>query len=467
MVKTAVIVGGGITGLTAMYYLQKWNRNHSEELKLILLEANEYLGGKIHTVHDGQFIMEAGADSIVTRHESVMPLVQDLNLQDQAVYNATGKSYIHRSDKLHAIPEDTIFGIPMSLQSLFSSTLLSTRGKIAALRDLISKNSSFTSESSVGQFLESFLGKELVANQIAPVLSGVYSGKLDKLTLASTMPYLIEYKNKYGSIIRGLAKNRERFQSGGNKKFLSFKSGLSTMIHRLEEVLSEASILKGVRVSGIDRDQDRNRYRIAMENHPVIEADYIVLSTPHHISQAILNQVDLNSEFDKLKNSSLTSIYFGFDVPDDQLPADGTGFIVSENSDLLCDACTWTSRKWPHTSSRNNLLVRLFFKSSNPSYTSMQKLSKSGQIQAALSDVEKSLGITVNPQSVEVTGWNNLMPNYSLEHSGAVQSLEQKMAALYPNVLLAGASYYGVGIGACIKNGKEVAEQISASLDQN
>lgn len=91
-----------------------------------------------------------------------------------------------------------------------------------------------------------------------------------------------------------------------------------------------------------------------------------------------------------MKNSSLISVYLGFDVPDQQLPANGTGFIVTENSDLLCDACTWTSRKWAHTSEKQRLLVRLFYKSSNPAYEKMKKMNKEEIIETALGDIQKS-----------------------------------------------------------------------------
>jgi len=178
----------------------------------------------------------------------------------------------------------------------------------------------------------------------------------------------------------------------------------------------------------------------------------------------MLNLPELDEEFDQLLTSSLVSIYLGFDLPDADLPADGTGFIVSQKSDLLCNACTWTSRKWAHTSRKDNLLVRLFYKSSNPSYAQLKDLTETELTEVALSDIQKSLGIDAKPVSVEVTGWKNLMPNYTMQHKTAVSALEDKMAKLVPNVKLAGASFYGVGIGACIQNGKDLAEEIAESI---
>ncbi|WP_209121384.1 protoporphyrinogen oxidase [Alkalihalobacillus sp. BA299] len=460
--KTVVVIGGGITGLTTMHYLQKIIKDKKLDVKLVLIEKNQELGGKIQTFHQDEFIIESGADSIVARHESVMPLISDIKLEDQMVYNSTGISYIYTNEELHPIPADTVFGIPMSVESLFSSTLISAEGKTAALKDLEMKNDKFTKESSIGSFLEYFLGKELVEKQIAPVLSGVYSGKLEELTLASTLPYLLEYKNQYGSIIKGLEANKERFQATANKKFISFTNGLSTLIDQLEVELDNCSILKGVTTTSITKNNEK--YEISLSTGEKMDADYVIVTTPHDVAQTLLNQEELDPYFNQLKNSSLISIYLGFNIADEELPADGTGFIVSDKSKLNCDACTWTSRKWKHTSKNENLLIRLFYKSSNPKYSALKQMSENERIQVALNDIEEALGIKGQPTAVEVTNWDNLMPNYHLAHNQAVQSLTQHLSSIHPNVVLAGCSYYGVGIGACIKNGKDTAEEIAELL---
>ncbi|OKL35635.1 protoporphyrinogen oxidase [Domibacillus mangrovi] len=458
--KTAVIIGGGITGLSALYYLQKQQQN----LHVILVEQNEELGGKIRTVNNDEFIMEAGADSIVARSEGVMPLIEELDLLNELVYNETGTSYIYTDNMLHKVPEDTIFGIPTSVDSLFSSTLISEKGKQEAMLDFEKTENPFTIDSSVGSFLTYFLGEEIVEKQISPILSGVYSGKLDTLTMKSTLPYLLDYKNKYGSIIKGFSENKKTFQSAGNKKFISFKNGLSTLIDRLEERSGHAEFLKGVRVIHIEKTDAG--YELSFDNDKHIHADFVVLSTSHDAAQRMLNSPELDADFNELTNSSLTSVYIGFNISNERLP-DGTGFIVTEGSDLMCDACTWTSQKWAHTSLHHHLLVRLFYKSSNPNYEALKQMNEEALTKAALSDIQKSLGLIEKPHSVNVTRWTNLMPNYHLQHSQAVSSLSQKMADLFPNVLLAGCSYYGVGIGACIANGKKIADTIADSGETN
>ncbi|WP_334072758.1 MULTISPECIES: protoporphyrinogen oxidase [Paenibacillus] len=460
--KTVVIIGGGITGLSAAYYLQKEIRSRRLETRITLIESSERLGGKIHTVRQDGFIMEAGADSIVARKKNVAPLVEELGLSEEVVYNATGKSYIYTEGRLKLIPEDAVFGIPLSLESLAKSELISAEGKVEALKDFYTPNGTFTVNDSVGGFLEAFLGKEIVEKQIAPVLSGVYSGNLSDLTLASTLPYLLDYKNEYGSIIKGLAENRQTFKGTGDKKFFSFQDGVSALVDRIESRLEDVELLKEISAEALSRTG--GRYQVQLSDGSKKEADFVVIATPHTAAQALLKDAMLDEDFAGMRSSSMISVYLGFDLSDGELKADGTGFIVSQSPDVVCDACTWTSRKWKHTSGTSRLLVRLFYKSSGPSFAWLQGLSENELLDVALKDVAASLGIHSEPVTHVVTKWLDSMPNYHIRHHELVQSLEQKLSSAYPGVYLAGCSYYGVGIPDCIANGEQIAGKIAGRM---
>ncbi|MDD1503745.1 protoporphyrinogen oxidase [Lysinibacillus sp. CNPSo 3705] len=460
--KTVVVLGGGITGLCTMHYLQRQVQEKNLNVKLVLVEKNTYLGGKLHSAYEQGFIMETGADSIVARHKGVMELVEELNFAQNLVYNETGISYIYTNNELHAIPADSTFGIPMSLQSLEESTLVSEEGKKEALKDLTMPNERFTKESSIGEFLTYYLGEELVQNQIAPVLAGVYSGDLNQLSIASTLPYLIDYKNDYGSIIKGFDANREQFVKAANKKFISFKNGLSSLIDRLEETLTDVEIIKGIATTSVKKQE--NLYAVTLANGKMIEANHVVLALPNEAVQSLLQDDSLNGYFEQFNTASAITIYLGFDVPDNRLPADGTGYIVSHNSDVICNAATWTSRKWKHTSAEGKLLVRLFYKSINPVYEKLRIMSDEELAVVALEDVRKSLGIEEKPTVINVTKWIDQMPKYDLAHREALQGLLQELEKNYPNLSIAGCSYFGVGIGACIQNGKKIGEELVEKL---
>ena len=456
--KTIAVIGGGITGLSTMHYLKRKLEAEQKQARLILIEKNEYLGGKIHSQQEGNFIMETGADSIVARHPGVLDLIRELDYEHELVYNETGISYIHTNDELHAIPAGSTFGIPMSLESLQASTLISEEAKQRFLEDEKIPNTRFTKEDSIGAFLEYFLGEEIVRKQIAPVLAGVYSGDLYQLSLASTLPYLVDYKNNYGSIMKGFEANREQFDKQANKKFVSFKTGLSALINRMEETLSEVTFIKGVGTESIV--QQGESYLIELSNAQTIMADSIVLAVPNATVKSLLTNEELQPLLDQFSTASALTMYLAYHVPDSILPADGTGFIVSHNSSLVCNASTWTSRKWKHTSKESELLVRLFYKNNNPRYAELAAMSEEALTAVAKEDIRLSLGVTNEPVFSIVTKWIDQMPRYDLAHKDALRKVEEELSTYYPNLYLAGCSYYGVGIGACIANGKQTAERI-------
>ncbi|MGN7401656.1 protoporphyrinogen oxidase [Cytobacillus praedii] len=456
--KTVLVIGGGVTGLSAIYELHKWKKANQSDVRLILTEASSDLGGKIHTVKEHGFLMEAGADSIVTRKANMMSFIEELGLESEIVYNASGRSFIYTDGEIKPIPADAVFGIPASVESLAKSTLISAEGKVEALKDFYTKNETFTKNDSIGEFLEFFLGKEIVQKQIAPVLSGVYSGKLSDLTIASTLPYVFDYKEEYGSIIKGFEANKKKFQSGGGQKFISFRNGLGALIDAFEEKLEQAEIFKSMEARKIEKVNDR--YQVTFTNQEIMEADQIVLAIPHSAAESLMDDLDIKNEFAALENSSLISVYVGFDVPDEVLPEDGTGFIAADDNDLKCNACTWTSRKWGHTSENGHLLVRLFYKSVHPAFDSLKDLNEEELLQVALSDIRKSLGINAKPVSSQVTNWSEQMPNYLITHRQSVENLEMKLESSYPGIFLAGCSYYGVGIPDCIENGEKTAKTI-------
>lgn len=464
--KTVLVIGGGITGLSTMFELQKWKKATKANVQLVLADASDRLGGKIRSEKADEFIMESGADSIVSRKLRGLSIIEELGLENEITYNATGRSFIYSNEELKLIPVDSIFGIPASIESLANSTLISAEGKVAALKDFYTNDRTFTPQDSIGEFLEYYLGKEIVEKQIAPVLSGVYSGKLSELSIASTLPYLLDYKKEYGSIMKGLQANLKDFQSDDDKKFLSFKDGLSSIVEAYEKQLDEVTILKNATASKLEK---ANRYKVSFTNGETIEADYVVLSIPHTAAQNLLEErsLELEEEFEQLKNGSLISIYLGFDIPDELLPEEGTGFIAANDQQLSSNACTWTSRKWTHTSTNGNLLVRLFYKSSHPSFAALKKMNDDGLIEVALEDIEKSLGITAKPTTSLVTNWSDDMPSYQINHQQIVRNIEEKLKASYPKMLIAGCSYYGVGIPDCIENGIETASKVVAKFEES
>jgi len=131
-VKQIAIVGGGITGLTTAYYLQKEIKEKGLPFEVKLYEAGDRLGGMIHTERKDGFTIERGPDSLLARKTSVFRLIEDVGLQDKLVDVAAGKAYVLANEKLHGIPQGSFMGIPTQVTPFALSSLFSPMGKLRA-----------------------------------------------------------------------------------------------------------------------------------------------------------------------------------------------------------------------------------------------------------------------------------------------------------------------------------------------
>ncbi|STO08920.1 NAD(P)-binding protein [Exiguobacterium aurantiacum] len=131
--RNLTIVGGGITGLTAAFYAERYL---PEDVSITLLEASGRLGGKIDTFETGEFAVERGPDSYVFRKTAMTELIQNVGLGDEIVRNGVGQAYVLHRDGLHPIPKQTVMGIPLDVDAFKDTTLLSEE-EHAALREML------------------------------------------------------------------------------------------------------------------------------------------------------------------------------------------------------------------------------------------------------------------------------------------------------------------------------------------
>ncbi|MEX2104589.1 MAG: protoporphyrinogen oxidase, partial [Bacilli bacterium] len=190
MSKTVLIIGGGITGLSAAYYLQKLCKEKQLDHRIILVEKSERLGGKIQTINRDGYVLETGPDSMLKRKTEALDLTFDLLLENGLVGTnpkASAAAILHKG-KLHPIPPGFVYGIPTEWKSFIKTGIISTKGKLRAALDLILPDRSSFHDESLGVFFERRFGRELTENVIEPLISGIYAGDTRNLGLMATFP---------------------------------------------------------------------------------------------------------------------------------------------------------------------------------------------------------------------------------------------------------------------------------------
>lgn len=247
--KSIAIIGGGITGLTAAFYLEKYMEANNVPYKIQLLESRSRLGGKIETVQREGFLIERGPDSFLARKDAAIRLANQLLLDREFIRNETGQAYILQKNALHPMPQGSFMGVPSVLKPFLRSTLLSWPGKIRTSADLFFPRQAVVGDKSLGQFLRYRFGDELVEHIIEPLLSGIYAGDIDEMSLQATFPQFLELESTHGSIIKGIRQSMPNKSHTGKKEgqFLSFPNGMETWIHRLQNSLRKTKIRSTLR----------------------------------------------------------------------------------------------------------------------------------------------------------------------------------------------------------------------------
>lgn len=467
--KKVVIVGGGITGLTAAYYLQKYARENQLPLDVKLVEASHRVGGKMQTYVKDGFVIERGPDSFLERKESAGRLAKEVGLGDKLVNNSTGKSYVLVKDKLHPIPGGAVMGIPTQIAPFVTTGLFSWPGKFRAAGDFFLPPSKDKGDQSLGEFFRRRLGDEVVENLIEPLLSGIYAGDIDNMSLLSTFPQFYQVEQKYGSLILGTKKTtpapkKVPANNGLAKKkgmFLTVSTGLQSFVDAIEAKLEPGSVIKGIRIDKVSKQE--SGYRLRLSSGETLDADSILVSAPHEAALHMFS--DHEHIFDPFRNmpsTSVATVAMAFPESVIKEDIDGTGFVVSRNSDYTITACTWTHKKWPHTTPEGKVLLRLYV--GRPGDEAIVELSDDEIIKIALEDLNKTMDIQAQPDFAVVSRWKEAMPQYTVGHKERVAKLKDDLARELPGTFVAGSSYEGVGLPDCIDQGEAAVEKILAYL---
>ena len=210
------IVGGGLTGLTAAYYL-----GHAKpEWTITLYEQAPRFGGKIQTQHVDDFVVELGPDSYLGRKTEMTDLVHDLGLGDTLVCNETGQAFVYDKGSIHPIPGGSIMGIPTEMMPFVKATLISWPGKLRAGLDYFKKPYQLdeNGDVSIGHFFKYHLGQEMMDKLIEPLLAGIYGGDIYKISLLSTFPHFIQVEQKYGNMVKGMMAAKMSHSKAGVSK---------------------------------------------------------------------------------------------------------------------------------------------------------------------------------------------------------------------------------------------------------
>jgi oxygen-dependent protoporphyrinogen oxidase len=470
-VRTVAVIGGGITGLSTAYYIEKMAAQKGLPVRLVLLEADREPGGKIRTIRTDGFVIERGPDSFLARKSAALRLIRALGLEGELVGTnpRAKKTYILYKGKLRRIPAGLNIGVPTQFLPFATSTLLSWKGKIRAGLDLVIPAAPRQTDQSLGEFLERRLGTEVVDNIAEPLLAGIYAGDLRLLSLRATFPQLETLEQRYGSLVRGMAAQRKGTHANDAagdgvppSVFLSLRGGLQQLVEAMVRRLSHTDLCLGDPVVSL-KQRDSGGFELIRGSGPMETADAVAVTIP--TDKAFILLPDVFSEKNLLVKTpyvSVATVAFAFAAKDAAVPPDGTGFVVPRTEGRTMTACTWVSSKWLHTAPRDHVLLRCFV--GRAGEEEPVEWPDSMLIRRMRDELADIMGVRANPVMTVITRWKRAMPQYHVGHLDRMAAFAEAVKKHYPGLFFAGAGFAGVGIPDCIAQGEQTASALVAYL---
>jgi oxygen-dependent protoporphyrinogen oxidase len=410
-------------------------------------------------------------------------LCKELGLDDRlrGTNPETKRTYILKNGELHELPGGLTMMIPTEFGPMIRTGLLSWPAKIRMGLDFFLPAASENGDETMGEFVTRRLGRSAYENLIEPLMSGIYAGDGDKLSLQATLPYLRDLERQYGGLVKGaLAVRNERARKakastkspnptpGSRSIFLTPLTGLAEIVEALVAELDAARVEMRLRsrVSNMTRaDVTQGTWRVTLDSGEHLSADAIILATPAYVSASLVENiapelaVDL-SAIEYVSTATVTLAYREGDLP---RPLDGYGYVIPRREGRKALASTWTSTKFPHRAPQGYALVRVFI--GRAGQENQIAWDDEGLLSIAREELELTLGITAAPLLRRIYKWEKAMPQYNRGHPERLERIKTTLNA-YPGLALAGNGYQGIGIPDCIHSGELAANQVLDSISK-
>ncbi len=467
-----VIVGGGITGLSAAFYLERAAQAAGRSIRCTVIERETRFGGKIltETIDDptGTFIVEGGPDSFVAQKPWGVQLARDLGLGDQLVGTKPGRSttYVLRAGRPVAMPEGMMLIFPTRLLPFAFSPLLSWRGKLRMACELVLPPKRDQSDETLADFIRRRFGAEALDRLAEPLLAGIHSADPERQSLLMTFPRFREIERAHGSIIRGMLAARRKALAAPKSDlspFITLRGGIGELVRALLEQINCRLIARS-EVTTIDYDPDAmHAYRLDLNGGAAIDADAVVLTTPAEAAAKLVAPIQpaLAGELRRFRYVTTGTVTLAYRRAEIGNPLEGFGLVIPQSERRKINAVTMTSQKFDRRAPDGMALIRVFVGGSRTPET--VALDDEALLELARGELADILGITATPLWSRIYRWPNGNPQYDIGHGERLNAI---MRQLPEGLVLAGSSYNGVGIPDCIRQGQEAAERALAHLER-
>jgi len=460
------IVGGGISGLTLAYRLQKLRPTW----QTLVWEGTDRLGGVLHTETGEGYVAEFGADSFLVT--SQMPwaaeLADELGLVQDLV--ETAERYrralvVHRG-RLAPLPSGFQLLTPGNLLSILSSPLLSWTGKLRLAWEPFVPRRRSDEDESLASFAQRRLGREAFERIVEPLVAGIYTADAEQLSMAAALPQFFQQELEFGSLTRAAAARRTTGGTTTGARYAQFQThrdGMQSLALGLAKQLESGTVRCGRAVRSIERQTD-GRWTVCFDdNTSHTDLNAVVMATPAQTAAKVMRAVvpSTAAELAGISYADSAVVHLRYDQHQFARPLDAFGFVVPRTERLPILAGSFSSVKFPHRAPAGQEAVRIFL--GGATQRAILERDDGSLMKLAHDSFAQLVHLRGVPREQRIVRWEQRMPQYHLGHRSKIERIRQALRG-ERGLYLVGNYLDGVGIPQCVRTANQAADSIVNDL---
>lgn len=423
--------------------------------QLTLFEQSPTTGGVIGTFRENGRLVELGPNGFLDSKIDVVDLCNELGLKLERAKAESAERFILVGDRLRRVPKTP--------GEFLKSDVLSVRGKLRFLWERFSGSASNADDESIADFGRRHFGSEATETLLDAVATGIYAGDIEKLSIRSCFPRIVELESRFGSLLRAqgvLAKEKKKTGAPvGIGTLASPVGGMGRLIERLRQSIGN-NIKFGKPVERVERNGNGWRLSVASE---ILDYDAVVLAVPSHIARLILKTHDgLLKELTQIESAPAVVVALAYKRSELKSPPIGFGYLAPERLGRPVLGVIYSSNVFENQAPSEEFMFRAIL--GGDRRRDVFDWNDAQLIDAVRKDLKELLHIDATPTFQLVQRWKHAIPQYHVGHGARLRRIEAELDKL-PGLFQTGASYRGVSVADCVKDGNSVADRVAHYLE--
>ncbi|HAD03246.1 MAG: protoporphyrinogen oxidase [Desulfuromonadales bacterium GWD2_61_12] len=460
------IIGAGISGLAAAHAIEREAAAAGITLEVVVLERDKRIGGKIWSIKEEGYLCEWGPNGFLDNKPMTLELCDRLDISDRLLRSDDNarKRYICSAGELHRLPENG----PMFLRS----KLLSWPGKLRIAREMLIPPLTKDVDETLAEFARRRLGPEALDKLIGPMVSGIFAGDPETMSVASCFPRIVQLEQEYGGLIRAMVKlaRQKRAERKAGKAVASAAGPGGTLtsflagIQELTDATAAAmggTVRTGAGVTAIVRRGEG--FEVKLEDGSTLDADVVVSAAPAYALAGMVAGLDpaLAGVLREIRYAPMNVVCFGYARDKIAHPLDGFGYLITRQEKRQILGTLWDSSIFPNRAPQGSVLLRsMMGGATNPGAFDLAESEVKARVQG---DLKAIMGINADPDFVRIFRHREAIPQYTVGHSRHLIEIAGHLEAT-PGLFVAGNAFFGVGLNDCVNASNQVAERVVALL---